>query len=133
MRRLSFLLSALAAAMLVLGSTSANALPPASGSNCSSNWVNNAGAMACFTQGEEDIRNGVAHPHYVACTKAGEVFCCVDQSGGQNCEAVRAGEGGHEHIQAAQLAAILDAQQTTLTLLQQISARLLKLESRLAK
>jgi hypothetical protein len=131
MRRLSYLLSALAAAMLVLGSTSANALPPASGSNCSSNWVNNAGAMDCFIQGEEDIRNGVSHPHYVACTKAGEVFCCVDQAGGQNCEAVRAGV--HPPNETVKLGAILDAQQTTLTLLGQMSARLDKLESKLAK
>ena len=61
--------------MLVLGSSSANALPPASGSKCSSDWVNNEGAMQCFIQGEEESRSGVKHPHYVACTAAGEVFC----------------------------------------------------------
>jgi hypothetical protein len=59
---------------LLMGSPTASALPPASGSNCNSNWVNNAGAIDCFIQGEEDVRNGVAHPHYVACTKAGECF-----------------------------------------------------------
>jgi len=53
---------------LVLGVPSAGALPVASGSKCSANWVNNEGALACFIQGEEDLRNGVAHPHYVACT-----------------------------------------------------------------
>jgi hypothetical protein len=42
----------------------AGALPPASGSKCRSDWVNNEGAMACFIQGEEDLRNGVAHPHH---------------------------------------------------------------------
>ena len=74
-------------AALVLIAPSAHALPPASGSKCSSNWVNNAAAMQCFTQGEEDIHHGVAHPHYVACTAAGEVFCCVnDNNGNQDCE-----------------------------------------------
>ena len=130
MRRLSYLVLL---SMLIIDSPSANALPPASGSNCKSDWVNSAGAMACFTQGEEDIRNGVSHPHYVACTKAGEVFCCVDVGGGQNCEAVRADGGGREHIQAAQLAAILDAQQTILTLLGRLSAKVDNLESKLGK
>jgi hypothetical protein len=37
-------------AMLVLSSSSASALPVASGSKCTADWVNNAGAMACFIQ-----------------------------------------------------------------------------------
>ena len=67
--------------------STAHALPPASGSKCSSNWVNNASAMQCFIQGEEDVQHGVSHPHYVACTAAGEVFCCVNNdNGNQDCE-----------------------------------------------
>jgi hypothetical protein len=75
---------------LLFFASSAQALPrPASGSNCKSDWVNNEGAMQCFIGGEEDIRNGVKHPRYVACLPNGEVHCCRDQdSGGQNCEAV---------------------------------------------
>ena len=77
--------------MAVLGSWSAGALPPASGSKCSSDWVNNEAAMQCFIKGQEDIRNGVKHPHYVACTGAGEVFCCVDNDNGkQDCEVAQA-------------------------------------------
>jgi hypothetical protein len=64
MRRLSYAVSALAAAtirrsalvgglvllsVLALGSPSVSALPVASGSKCSSNWVNNA-------------RDGLLHP-----------------------------------------------------------------------
>jgi hypothetical protein len=60
---------------------------PATGSNCSSDWVNNSGAMQCFTQGEEETHAGVAHPHYVACLN-GQTYCCHDDSKGQNCEAV---------------------------------------------
>jgi hypothetical protein len=112
--------------MLLLGSPSAGALPVASGSNCNSNWVNNAGAMDCFIQGEEDLRNGVAHPHYVACSKAGEVFCCVDNDQGQNCEAVRA---GRQPIDAVKLGAILDAQQSILTILGRMSTKVDNLES----
>ncbi len=86
-------------ALLTFPISSALALPPADGSKCSSNWVNNASAMACFTQGEEESRNGVAHPHYVACTAAGEVFCCVDDDhGNQNCEVAEASTGGHTKI-----------------------------------
>lgn len=106
---------------LIMGSPSASALPPASGSKCSSNWVNNAGAMSCFIQGEEDLRNGVSHPHYVACTSAGEVFCCVDDSRGQNCEAVMV--VGRPPNVDVKLGAILDAQQTILTLLGRICAK----------
>jgi len=64
----------------------ANAKPKiASGSNCNSNWVNNAGAMACFIQGEEETRAGAKHPHYVACA-GGDIFCCKDDdNGNQDC------------------------------------------------
>jgi hypothetical protein len=116
-------------AMLVLSSSSASALPVASGSKCTADWVNNAGAMACFIQGEEDLRNGASHPHYVACTSAGEVFCCVDNARGQDCEAVKV--GGRPPNETVKLGAILDAQQTTLTLLGQISTKIDKLESEL--
>jgi hypothetical protein len=79
-------------AALVLGAFPAGALPIASGAKCKSDWVNNPAALACFIQGEQDASNGVAHPHYVACTGAGEIFCCQDTaSGGQNCEAVKTG------------------------------------------
>ena len=81
-------------ALLTFPMSAALAMPPADGSKCSSDWVNNPAAMACFTQGEEESRAGVAHPHYVACTAAGEVFCCVDTDKGQNCEAVMATNGG---------------------------------------
>lgn len=143
MRRLSYAGSALAAvkilraaclgalvllSTLVFGSPSASALP-ADGSNCKSDWVYNPRAMACFIQGEEDARNGVRHPHYVACTQAGEVFCCVNNdSGAQNCEAVR--KGGRHNIDVP-VGALLQAQQTILTILGRISDRVDKLESRI--
>src|ERR1044071_5259053 len=75
-----------AALLLVLATSSGIAKPKiASGSNCSSNWVNNSGAMACFIQGEEEARNGVRHPHYVACTGT-DIFCCKDDDrGNQDC------------------------------------------------
>lgn len=144
MRRLTYAVSALATAaihlacvgglvllfmLVVFGSRSASALPIASGSKCKSNWVNNEGAMACFVQGEEDVRNGVAHPHYVACSDAGEIFCCVDDAKGQNCEAVRA--GGRPPNENVKLGAILDAQETILTVLGRISDKVDKLESKL--
>ncbi|MBM3578231.1 MAG: hypothetical protein FJX40_11350 [Alphaproteobacteria bacterium] len=77
------LVAALAAMILP-----ANAKPKiASGSNCNSNWVNNAGAMACFIQGEEETRAGAKHPHYVACA-GGDIFCCKDDdNGNQDCVA----------------------------------------------
>jgi hypothetical protein len=79
---------ATAAVLLVLGAPSAIAKPKiASGSNCKSDWVNNAGAMQCFIQGEEEARNGARHPHYVACA-GGDIFCCQDDDrGGQDCVA----------------------------------------------
>jgi len=146
MRRLSYAVPALGAATilrsarvgalvllstLVLGSPSASALPPASGSKCKSDWVNNAGALACFIQGEEDVRNGVRHPHYVACTNAGEVFCCVDGDTGQNCEAVRAGRG--HHLERLQLGALLEGQQTVLRNLSQIVGLLNDLKATIAE
>jgi len=60
---------------------------PATGSNCSSDWVNNSGAMECFTKGEEETHAGAAHPHYVACLN-GQIYCCQDNDKGQNCDAV---------------------------------------------
>jgi hypothetical protein len=146
MRRLRYTVSAIAAAakvhaarasglvllsMPVLGSSPAMALPIASGSKCKSDWVNNEGAMTCFIQGEEDVRNGVSHPHYVACTDAGEIFCCVDNDKGQDCEAVRA--GGHRPSEAVKLGAILDAQQTILTTLGRISIKIDNLERKLGE
>lgn len=125
MRRFSYAVSRVGGfflLMLVIGPPSATALPPASGSKCKTDWVNNAGAMACFIQGEEDVRNGVSRPHYVACTSAGETFCCVDNNhGGQDCEAVMA--GGKPPDIDVKLAAILDAQETMITLLGRICAK----------
>jgi len=90
------------AVLFALSTSSALALPPADGSKCNANWVNNPAAMACFTQGEEESRAGVANPHYVACTAAGEIFCCVDdKNGNQNCEVAEAsttGGGTHSKI-----------------------------------
>jgi hypothetical protein len=79
---------AAAAILLVLGLPSAIAKPKiASGSQCSSSWVNNAGAMQCFTQGEEESHAGVSHPHYVACIGA-DIMCCKDNDrGAQDCVA----------------------------------------------
>jgi len=90
MKRSPTMIGSLAAAaiLLALGTASGMAKPKiASGSNCSSNWVNNADAMACFIQGEEEARNGVRHPHYVACA-GGDIFCCKDDDrGNQDCVA----------------------------------------------
>ena len=109
--------------MLVLISPPASALPPADGSKCKPDWVNNPGAMDCFVKGEEEIRNRVSHPHYVACTNDGDVMCCVNNdNGAQNCEAVKA-SGPRRPIETVQLGAILDAQQTILTLLGRICAK----------
>jgi hypothetical protein len=79
---------AAAAILLVLGAPSAIAKPKiASGSQCSSNWVNNADAMRCFTQGEEESHAGVSHPHYVACIGV-DIMCCKDNDrGAQDCVA----------------------------------------------
>jgi Spy/CpxP family protein refolding chaperone len=119
-------------ATMLLGSPSASALPPASGSKCHSDWVNKAGAMACFIQGEEDLRNGVAHPHYVACTADGEVFCCVDKTAGQDCEVVSATSvHGHQELENLKLQATLEAQQSIATILGKVSAKLDNLASRM--
>jgi hypothetical protein len=92
-----FALPFIALALLALPTPSL-ALPIADGSKCSSNWVKNASAMACFIQGEDEQHAGVKHPHYVACTAAGEVFCCVDDDrGNQDCEVATASTGGGTH------------------------------------
>ncbi len=58
------------------------------------------------------------------------MFCCVDDDrGNQDCQAVRAGE--RQHIEAVQLRAILDAQQTILTTLGRISIKVDNLERKL--
>jgi len=107
------------------------ALPPASGSKCNSNWVNNEAAMNCFVQGEEDVHNSVAHPHYVACTAAGEVFCCVDDNkGNQNCEVCTAKSGGKRPTVGAQIGAILNAQLIILSNMNRLSTRIDTLESK---
>ena len=95
-----------------LAPTPAGALPKiASGSNCSSNWVNNSGAMACFIQGEEEGNAGASHPHYVACA-GGDVFCCQDDDhGNQNCVAQAEVKGA---TQAQWIQAILGAHRTML-------------------
>jgi hypothetical protein len=119
--------------MLILGSPSADAMPVASGSNCNSNWVNNEGALGCFIQGEDEARAGASHPHYVACSKAGEVFCCVDDNkGNQNCEVEAVVRGGRP-ISSVQLGAILNGQLTILTTLGQLSRKVDNLESQLGE
>ena len=75
------------AAVAVLSAPASGLGKPATGSNCNSNWVNNSGAMDCFIKGEEESHAGAAHPHYVACL-AGQIYCCQDDSKGQNCDAV---------------------------------------------
>ncbi len=118
--------------LLIAGSSPVSALPPASGSKCKADWVNNAGAMDCFIQGEDDVRNGVKHPHYVACTAAGEIFCCVDDDrGNQDCQAVRA--GGRQPSDAVKLNAILNAQMSIRTTLGQISTKVDGIESKLGE
>ena len=103
---------AAAAILLFIGGPSAVAKPKiASGSECSSNWVNNAGAMACFIQGEEEARNGARHPHYVACT-GGDIFCCKDNdNGAQDCIAQA---GTRPPSKDVWIRAILTAQRTHL-------------------
>ncbi|HEY1300711.1 MAG TPA: hypothetical protein VGF07_09455 [Stellaceae bacterium] len=92
-------------------SSPAVALPIASGSQCSSNWVNNEGALNCFIQGEEETRNGAKHPHYVACA-GGDVFCCVDDDrGAQDCVAQARAKPANN---ADRLRAILAAHRTML-------------------
>jgi CARDB len=128
--RRGVLLIALTLASFALSPT-ASALPRASGSNCSSNWVNNPAALECFIQGEEETRNGVAHPHYVACTANGEIFCCQDNNhGDQDCDAVRrGGAGGLSHLGDLQIKAILESQLTMKQNLAQITATLDELKA----
>jgi len=115
--------------MFLLMTGYANALPPADGSKCSSNWVNNNAAMNCFIQGEDETHAGVAHPHYVACTAAGEVFCCVDDNkGNQNCEVCAA--DAKPPSEAAKLNAILNAQMIMLSNMNKLSTRVGNLESK---
>jgi len=100
------------AILLVLGVSPAFAKPKiASGSECSSSWVNNEGAMQCFIQGQEESRNGVSHPHYVACT-GGDIFCCKDNdNGAQDCVAQA---GTRPPSKAVWIRALLAAQRTHL-------------------
>ena len=101
---------AMAGALTV--ATPALALPPASGSKCNSNWVNNSGAMSCFIQGEDESRAGVRHPHYVACV-GGDVFCCKDDDrGNQDCVAQA---GARPATNADWIKAILGAHRAMLT------------------
>lgn len=121
-------LSTLIGVAFAMWTAVAGALPPASGSKCSANWVNNQAAMACFIQGEEEIRNGVRNPHYVACTAAGEIFCCQDKNGGQDCDAVSAIViGPRPNIDNVRLRAMLESQRSVSTLLGQVAANLDKL------
>lgn len=91
---------------LAMGVSPVAALPIATGSQCNSKWVNNAGAMSCFIQGEDEARAGASHPHYVACV-GGDVFCCVDNDhGNQDCVAQA---GGRPANQADWLKAVLGA------------------------
>lgn len=107
--------------------TSAHAMRPASGSNCSSNWVNNEAAMQCFIQGEEETNHGTAHPHYVACLPNGELLCCVDNNhGGQDCEGVQA--SGRASL-AQQLKAILNGQMVMMETMRQLSDQVRDLKS----
>jgi hypothetical protein len=111
-------LSCLAVPALAPGA--AWALPIASGANCSSSWVNNAGAMACFIQGEEETRAGFKHPHYVACA-GGDIFCCVDNdAGAQDCVAQAKGRPA---TQADWIRAILASHRTMVTRLGRYSSR----------
>lgn len=115
----------LAGGLSLLWTTSTVALPPASGSKCSANWVNNQAAMACFIQGEEDIRNGVRNPHYVACTAAGEIFCCQDRNSGQDCEAVSSIiVGPRPNFDNVRLRAMLESQRSVSMLLGRVAANL---------
>ena len=120
-----------AVAGLIAGSavapTSAWSLPIASGANCSSSWVNNAGAMACFIQGEEETRAGFRHPHYVACA-GGDIFCCVDNdAGAQDCVAQ---DKAKTATQADWIRAILASHRTMVTRLGRYGAKKGVLQSR---
>ena len=91
--------------------------------------------MQCFIQGEEDKRNGVSNPHYVACTSNGEIFCCQNTGGGQNCEAVRTAGGAGANSLLATIAAmqaqLLETQAKTIVDLKGIIADLANLTIKL--
>ena len=115
-----------ALAVLAIGSPLAVALPPANGSNCSSDWVDNECALNCFIQGEEDGNGNSSNPHYVGCTKDGEIFCCVDRRGqGQVCESCA---GAARADVARQVAAILESQRLTASALARMSERINELQ-----
>jgi hypothetical protein len=115
----AFLMASIMA--LLVSAPPARALPPiASGSNCNSGWVNNAGAMACFTQGEEEGRKGTPNPHYVACN-GDDIFCCQDDAkGNQNCESLNM---LRRATPTDWIRAILAAQNATVTRLGRYSPR----------
>jgi hypothetical protein len=123
--------AAIAVATLVAATHAAVALPPVNGSNCSSNWVNNEGALECFIQGEEESNGGSSNPHYVGCSADGEIFCCFDnpKTGGQVCESV--GTAEHADVQQ-QVRAILEAQAAIAAGMARISKRLDDLENKLS-
>jgi hypothetical protein len=116
----------IALAVVAIDSPLAVALPPASGSNCSSDWVYNECALNCFGQGEEEINGGSSNPHYVACTKDGEIFCCVDRRGGQICESCA---GAARADVARQVAVILESQRVTASALARMSERIDELQN----
>jgi hypothetical protein len=118
-----FIGAALLAATSSLSFSPARAMPVASGSKCNANWVNNQAAMSCFIQGEDEAHAGAAHPHYVACSAAGEVFCCVDDDkGNQNCTVAEA-TAGHPASTASWIHAILSAQQSHIQMISRKPAK----------
>jgi len=116
-------------AALLMGAPLAVALPPVNGSNCSSNWVNNEGALECFIQGEEEANSGTSPPHYVGCSADGEIFCCVDRNGGQVCESLA---GAARANVEQQVRAILESQAAISANMARISKRLDSLEDKLS-
>jgi hypothetical protein len=114
---------------LATGAPVAVALPPVIGSNCSSNWVNNQGALERFIQGEQETNKGTSPPHYVGCSADGEIFCCVDTKDGQVCESVGTAEHADVH---EQVRAILEAQAAIAASMARMSKRLDDLENKLS-
>jgi hypothetical protein len=79
-------LSLLAVLGLSITMSSAHTLQRAEASKCGPDSASTARAAACLAQGRLDIRAGVKHPHYVACTAVNKVFCCSDNAeGDQTC------------------------------------------------
>jgi len=114
---------------LTLASLPASAMPVADGSKCNPNWVNNGGAMQCMIQGEDEANAGVSHPHYVACSAAGEIFCCVDDNkGAQNC--VAEDSRGRATL-AQQLGAILNGQNAIMAVQRRMSEKVDRMESKM--